>query len=73
VLNRLVKAGDTHRAWELFDGLLERGHADTYHLTSMLKACATSDERDALTERAAGKGLSLPDRIPQAGRQSRNK
>ena len=62
VLNRLLRAGEAHRAWELFDGLLERGHADTYHLTTMLKACSTSDERDTLTERAAGKGVSLPDR-----------
>ena len=62
VLNRLLRSGDTDQAWELFNGLLERGHADTYHLTSMLKACATSDEGDALTERAAGKGVSLPGR-----------
>ena len=56
-LGRLLKAGETGRAWELFDGLLERGHADEHHLTTMLKACPGSEEQRALVGRAAEAGL----------------
>ena len=57
VLGRLLKAGETSRAWELFDGLLERGHADEHHLTTMLKACTGSEEQRALVSRAEQAGL----------------
>ena len=61
-LGRLLKAGEKAKAWELFDGLLERGHADEYHLTTMLKACRSSEEQQMLVQRAkdAGVATALP-------------
>ena len=56
-LARLVKAGELRLAWELFDGLLSRGHADEYLLTAMLKACPSSDAQQALVKRAEEAGV----------------
>ena len=61
-LGRLLKAGETSKAWELFNGLLDRGHADEYHLTTMLKACLSSEKQRVLVSRAeeAGVTTTLP-------------
>ena len=48
LLARLLKHGKTSLAWTLFDGLLERGLVDEYHLTTMLKVCPSCDEQRAL-------------------------
>ena len=52
VLGRLLTAGETAKAWELFDGLLGRGHANEHHLTVMLKTGLSMDEQRALVQRA---------------------
>ena len=57
-LLRLLEAGETNRAWELFDGLLERGHANEHHLTVMLKTCPSIDEQRALVQRAEEAGVA---------------
>jgi len=58
-LGRLLRAGESHRAWELFDGLLERGHANEYQLTTMLRwACSTTAERLTLNKRIAHKRIA---------------
>ena len=44
-LVRLLEAGETAKAWELFDGLLGRGHANEHHLTVMLKTGLSMDEQ----------------------------
>ena len=54
-LGRLLKAGETGRAWELFDGLLERGHADTVQYNVMLAACTTAAEKQTFGKRAKSK------------------
>ena len=56
-LGRLLKDGETSSAWELFDGLLARGHANEYLLTVMLKASRSSSERMALVRRAEEAGV----------------
>ena len=58
LLGRLLKAGDAHTAWDMFEGLLEEGHAGEYHLTTMLKACFTSEEQRALVSRAEEAGVA---------------
>ena len=57
-LVRLLEAGEASRAWELFDGLLRRGHANEHHLTVMLKACPSIDEQRALVQRAEEAGVT---------------
>ena len=56
-LGRLLKAGETSRAWELFDSLLERGRAGEYHLTTMLKACHDCEQMVELVTRAEQAGV----------------
>merc|ERR1712194_857137 len=54
-LGRLLKAGERSRAWELFDGLLERGHANKVQYNVMLAACTTAAEKLTLGKRAKDK------------------
>ena len=58
MLGRLLKAGEAHKAREMFQALLEDGHAVEHHVTTMLKACATSNEHRALVSRAGTAGSS---------------
>ena len=51
MLGRLLKAGEAPQAWEMFEGLLKEGHAGEHHVTTMLKACASSNEQRALVSR----------------------
>ena len=57
LLARLLKHGKTSLAWTLFDGLLERGLVDEYHLTTMLKVCPSCDEQRALVQRVEEAGV----------------
>ena len=57
-LGKLIRQGDEADAWELFDGLLERGHADAYQLSTMLRACRSSAEQLALVRRAEARGVA---------------
>ena len=61
-LVRMLDGGETSLAWTLFDRLLVRGFASGYHLTTMLKACLTSEEQRALVLQGEEKGL-VPDII----------
>jgi len=56
-LGRLLREGETSRAWELFDSLLERGRAGEYHLTTMLKACHDCEQMVELVTRAEQAGV----------------
>merc|ERR1740130_965210 len=56
-LVRMLDGGETSLAWTLFDRLLVRGFASGYHLTTMLKACPSSDKQRALMSRAEAAGL----------------
>jgi pentatricopeptide repeat protein len=58
MLGRLLKAGEAHKAREMFQALLEDGHAVEHHVTTMLKACATSNEQRALVSRAEEAGVA---------------
>ena len=57
-LVRMLDGGETSQAWTLFDRLLERGLASEYHLTTMLRACPSSDEQRALMSRAEAAGMA---------------
>ena len=65
LLARLLKDGKTSLAWTLFDGLLERGLVDEYHLTTMLKVCPSCDEQRALVQRVEEAGSSRLQHAPQ--------
>jgi pentatricopeptide repeat protein len=56
-LKKLIDAGSLERAWELFDGLLERGQADSGHFQLMMnQACADYASKQALRRRAVEAG-----------------
>ena len=58
MLGRLLKVGDANTAWDMFEGLLADGHASEHHLTTMLKACATSNKQRALVSRVEEAGVA---------------
>ena len=58
MLGRLLKVGDAKSAWDMFEGLLEDGQAGEHHLTTMLKACATSNKQRALVSRVEEAGVA---------------
>jgi pentatricopeptide repeat protein len=53
----LLSAGREEEAWELFQGLLHRGCADNYLLSSMLRACRSSTRQRDLVQRARNFGV----------------
>ena len=57
-LQRLLAAGDTVGAQALFDGLLERGLANSFQLGIMLMLCSSSTEQKALVERVEARGVA---------------
>jgi len=58
LLGRLIERGETAEARQLFDGLLQRGCADAYSLSAVLKCCRNASEQLQVLARSEASGVT---------------